>query len=320
MFPRNASHHHKHACHRKRVWLCGLAWIVCGSGCSGTAEEVALGIGGNDEGTLVIRAHGGVEAQEGIDSSVFSDGYAVRFDSVLLSITAFSLGHSEGGRNDGNTADLDVSPTVVELVPMPADLFRFEGLAARRWDLLGWRIAPPPEDAVVHSSAEAEAVEQMQQNRWSSLMRGQLIAPSGERYEFSVGFPLTIDYLDCVSGTDGGSGIVVPRNGVAEGEITWHLTHAFFDSFAEESKLRAESWVASANDQSFIDNAALATQQLANLRDRDDGLLLDPTTKLPVVYITAGDEAISTLEEFVTRARFGHFNGLDGFCQTEVSE
>jgi len=125
-----------------------------------------------------------------------------------------------------------------------------------------------------------------------------------------------IDYFTCTSG-DGTFGIVVPPNGVADAEITWHLTHLWFDSFAEDSAFRAESVAALWDGKNPVRTEDLARQDLGSLLGRS-GMPLRDSLGNPVIYIPPQEPGVDTLRGFVLRARFAHFNGLGGFCTTEI--
>ena len=270
------------------------------------AEEAgnALGLGGEGKGgELVVRAHGGKEAREGIASSAFVDGFAVRFTHFVLETS------------EGENASVASDPVLVELVPEPALLYRFPAVATGRWDRVSFKSRAAVAGIRQAAPIEERIVTTMVERAYSTYMEGELSSPAGQVYSFALGFPVDVDYMRCTSG-DGTSGVVIPRNGSVETELTWHLTHAFFDSFAENSSLRAEAWAA-AGSGSVIDGAALATQNLASLRGLD-GNLLDDTQGVPVIYIPPGGANTSTLLDFVLHARFGHFNGLEGFCQTDI--
>jgi hypothetical protein len=45
---------------------------------------------------------------------------------------------------------------------------------------------------------------------------------------------------------------------------------------------------------------------------------VDARAQPSVIYIPPQEPGVRTLRDFVLRARFGHFNGLGGACQTEI--
>ncbi|MEO0323821.1 MAG: hypothetical protein AAF447_12750 [Myxococcota bacterium] len=269
-----------------------------------------LGACGDDgSATIAVSAFALTEARTGISPEQSADGYAVRFDNVILAIEGF-YARTLGGLDAG----LDPSPVLVELVPDASELFRFEGIDARRWDDVGYTTAPPPADVRLAGDVDPELAQRMVDEGWSQLITGTMVAPDGAEFPFEFGFPVQITYTNCMSGTDGTDGIVTPVNGVAEVELTWHLTHLFFDSFAEDSSLRMEPFAAVYDGANPISIDDLSAQPLSGLQDRDGDLLTDGTGN-PVLYIPPPSGA-ETLREFVLNARFGHFNGLEGSCMT----
>lgn len=261
-------------------------------------------------GTVLVRTSGGVEAREGIAADRTIDGFAIAFDHAVLALDDFTV-----RTQLGDDARVMADPAIVELVPTSAETWRFEGVPAQRWDDVSYVTAPARADARRLGVDDAIA-DAMIANGWSSYYEGTLTAPDGAVFPFAFGFPVTARYLRCRSGTDGGFGIAVPENGTAEVEISWHLTHLFFDSYAEDSALRAEAMAASVSEGETVTLASLDAQPLASLRGLGGGPLRDDSG-FPVLYIPPAEGA-ETLADFVLAARFGHFNGLEGFCTTEL--
>ena len=109
--------------------------------------------------------------------------------------------------------------------------------------------------------------------------------------------------------------MVIPVSSAADYEITWHMTHLFFDSFVEDSALRVEPMAALWDGEAPLSVADLDVP-LGGLRAMDGGPLFDDLGN-PVIYIP-GMTGADTLREFVLQARPGHFNGLEGFCTTSL--
>jgi hypothetical protein len=261
------------------------------------------------EGRLVVRANGGVEAREGIAKERFADGYAVTYHHAILSVSAFHL-----RTKDGDDARIVATPTVVDLVPAGAELFAFDGIPSQRWDEVGFQ-SHAVQPGARNVNAPLELVQLMEARGYSFLQTGTLTSPDGRVIPFELGHAVDIDYFTCTSG-DGTYGVVVPVNGTAEAEITWHLTHLWFDSFAEDSAFRADAIAAVYDGTSPVRMEQLAGQPLGKLRGRDQKPLRDSNGN-PVIYIPPQEPGVSTLRDFVVRARFGHFNGLGGSCQTD---
>jgi hypothetical protein len=280
------------------------AWLLVL--CAGCVDADA-----GSTGRLVVRANGGNEARDGIARERFADGYAVQYEHALLSVSALAVAELDGER-----AQLDFTPVVVDLVPSAVTVAELHGLDARRWDDVGFRSAPPGE-GVRNQNAPPELVARMVSRRYSFLQTGTLTAPDGARIPFELGLPVAIDYFRCSAG-DGTLGFVVPANGTAEVELTWHLTHAWFDSFAEDSAYRAEAVAAVYDGVNPVTLEQLAQQPLAQLRGRDGQRLVDGSGN-PVVYIPPQEPGVRTLRDFLAHTRFGHFNGLAGACQSELT-
>jgi hypothetical protein len=262
------------------------------------------------EGRLVVRANAGEEARIGIAKARFADGYAVTYQHAILSVSAFHM-----RTMDGDETKVVAVPTVVDLIPTGVEVFAFEDLPARRWDEVGFK-SHAVQPGARNVNAPAELVQRMQTNGYSFLQTGTLTAPDGKVIPFELGHAIDIDYFTCTAG-DGTYGVVVPVNGTAEAEITWHLTHLWFDSFAEDSAFRAEAVAAVYDGTNPVRMEQLVTQPLGRLLGRDAKPLRDANGN-PVIYIPPQEPGVNTLRDFVVRARFGHFNGLGGSCQTEI--
>jgi hypothetical protein len=254
--------------------------------------------------------NGGVEARTGIEAARFADGYAVEYDHAVLSVSSFHL-----RTTDGDDAEISMPPRVVDMIPDPHQVFEVGDIPAQRWDEVGFSSAPVME-GVENLNAPEPLVRQMIERGYSFLQTGRLVAPDGTKIPFELGFPVSIDYFMCTSG-DGTFGIQVPPNGTKNAEITWHLTHLWFDSFAEDSAFRAEAVAAMWDGVNPVRTEDLSNQPLASLRTQDGAPLRDNFGN-PVIYIPSQDPGIETLRDFILHARFSHFNGLGGSCTTEI--
>lgn len=270
----------------------------------------ACGDGG--DGRIVVDAFALEEARTGIPATATADGFSARFDHVVLELEDFTAATRQGG-----DAGLVAEPVLVELVPDRAQVFAFDGVPAQRWNEVGFTTAPPPAGVRLANEIDPDLVERMVDEALSLFISGTITSPDGDEFPFELGFPVTARYFRCESGRDGTEGLVVPVNGIAEVEVTWHLTHLFFDSFAEDAALRLEPFAAVYDGVDPIDFDDLATQSLSDLRGLDGEPIFDDQGN-PVLYIPPASGA-DTLRDFVLAARFGHFDGLEGFCTTDVS-
>jgi hypothetical protein len=283
-----------------------MGWRALAAGALFGCTDPNLG----SEGKVRLYVNGGVEARSGIEAARFADGFAVEYDHAVLAVSSFHLRSSEG-----TDANVTMAPRVVDLIPSPQDVFLVGGVGAQRWDQVGFT-SEPPGASVLNVNAPQALVDSMIAGGYSFLQTGRLIAPDGTVIPFELGFPIRIDYFMCTSG-DGTFGLVVPPNGTADAEITWHLTHLWFDSFAEDSAFRAEAVAAVWDGVNPVRTEDLSAQPLARLTAADGSPLRDALGN-PVIYIPPQEPGVETLRDFVLRARFAHFNGLGGSCSTEV--
>jgi hypothetical protein len=264
-------------------------------------------------GTLSVRISGEEAAQrgypvgEGEDQIAFADGWTLEFHKVIVSLTHFNL-----ATDDGEEASLDVDSVVVDLHQGTPELWRFEGLAAQRWEEVGYRYSKPRADARVVNDVSGEDLELMQDEGYSLLI--EATAHSAERdVELRWGFPLAIDVLHCENGLDGTDGIVVRDNAVTSSEITIHLDHLFFDSYAtEEPALRFDAMAAM--------TPAGRPLMLGDLRGQENLSDLKSLTGVPLGLAYDPGSAFhpvpKNLEEYVIAAAetTGHWNG-EGHCE-----
>jgi hypothetical protein len=280
--------------------------VALSLGMTGCAET-------GSEGTLSIRvsgeeaAQGGYPVGEGEDQIAFADGWTLEFHKVIVSLTQFTL-----ATEDGEEALLHSDPVLVDLHQGTPELWRFEGLAAQRWDAVGYQYAKPASDVrVVNDLSEAD-VKRMQDEGYSLLIEATARKEDRE-VELSWGFPLAIDVQHCQNGLDGTDGIVVRDNATTSAEITVHLDHLFFDSYAtEEPNLRFDPLAETAPEDGPLLLEALAAQDnLSDIKGRNGqplGLAYDPGSAFHPVP--------TNLEEYVSAAAetTGHWNG-EGHCE-----
>lgn len=287
-------------------------------GVCAAALVAAMGCGDEDAapGVVTVSASGeeasreGYPVGEGADEIAFIDGWTIEFTRVIVSITGFEL----RGR-DGDAAVLDVDPVVADLHLGEPELWRFEEVPARRWDDVRYVYGAPGPGSRSVNGADGAVVAQMAAGGTSLWVEG--IAREGvDEVDFAYALDLNLVNARCQNGVDETDGIVVPENGIVDAEVTVHLDHLFFDSYAtEEPNLRFEPMAAAADGDGFVDLGALAGQPLADLRDRDGDPLLDGEGNR-VVYdpgpLPLGD---NTLGAYVRAAATttGHFNG-EGHC------
>jgi hypothetical protein len=267
------------------------------------------------EGTLRVRISGeeaalsGYPVGSGDDEIAFSDGWTLEFEKVLVSLTDFRLRAA-----DGDDADVEAGPVVADLHLGEPELWRFEDVPARRWDRVGYRYAPPTERARKANDVEDADITRMIDESYSIFIeatakKDDQIVP----LEFGFGFDVTM--TRCENGLDMTDGIVVATNAVNEGQVTVHLDHLFFDTFAvDDARLRFDAMAAMAPTSGRLTLDDLAKQNnLSDLRGTDG-------TPLELAYDpgSAFDPTPKTLEDYVVSAATttGHWNG-EGHCAYE---
>jgi hypothetical protein len=265
-------------------------------------------------GSLTVRASGeeaalsGYPVGEGEDEIAFADGWTLRFTHVIVSLTDFSLRTA-----DGDDAELDAEPVVADLHLGEPALWEFAEVPAQRWDRVGFRYAPPSDDARKANDVDEDALALMSEEGYSLLVRATA-EKDGQEVELEYGFPFEIDHDGCVSGLDETDGLVVPDGAAAEAEITVHLDHLFFDTYAvDDAALRFEAMAAVAPADGPLTLDDLAAQD--NLSDMVDtaGDPLDPYDPGSAFQPVPQD-----LRDYVIAAATttGHFNG-EGHCDYE---
>jgi hypothetical protein len=244
-----------------------------------TLALAACTSGGN--GSLTFFASGEEAAVTGYPAGdiAFVDGWTMTFDHVLVAVGSVML--------DGEEVAGD--QMIVDLHNGRTELFTEMGLAARRYEI-GYSLVVPDPAAFAQGPVDAEAMARMRAAGASIYIEGTASHPTHGEYTFEIVLPRTVVASACEQ-ADGTLGVVVPENGAAEGEITVHLDHLFFDSATdEEPRLRFEAWAAVAGADRRVTMDELATQELADLIGIDGEPLMDggelvayepPATGLP---------------------------------------
>jgi hypothetical protein len=251
----------------------------------------------------------GYPVGSGEDVIEFADGWTLEMRKVLVSFSDFQLRAA-----DGDDAALDPDPVVADLHLGEPELWSFEQVPARRWDRVGFRYAPPTSSSRAANDVSDEDIERMIEGGYSLLV--EAVAMKGDReIAIEYGFDMEVGHSRCVNGLDDTDGLVVPTNATIDAQITVHLDHLFFDTYAnDEADLRFDPMAAVAMDATVtLDD--LATQD--NLSDLV-GAEGDP---LDVAYDpgSAFDPVPEDLRAYVKAAATttGHFNG-EGHCDYEL--
>jgi hypothetical protein len=276
--------------------------------------------GGNDgssgSGSLRVQVSGEQAARDGYpvgsgdDEIAFADGWTLTFDKVLVSFSDFTLQTS-----DGADAELDGEPVVADLHLGEPELWRFDDVPAQRWDRVGYRYAPPTAKSRNANAVEPSDLERMEEEGYSLYIEATA-AKDSEEVMLQYGFPFTVRHTRCVSGIDETEGLVVSDGAANQAQITVHLDHLFFDSYATDAAaLRFDPMAAMAPESGPLTLSALARQD--NLSDLVDAgmqpldLAYDPGSAFTPVP--------RNLEQYVIAAgtTTGHWNG-EGHCAYDV--
>jgi hypothetical protein len=247
--------------------------------------------------------------QRGYPSHLFQDGWSVQFTKYLVSVGGFALTSASGERRTSSRH------LVVDLQKGDVELTGLEELPAGRWSA-GFEVRPPPDDAELPDGhVSAEDLARLRSRGYSYWLEGEAVKAGVGVYSFAFGFPVNARMVDCINGTDGTLGIVVPENSTAEAEITIHAEHMFYDRLGTHRgvQLRFEAFAATGGADKLITSEGLAQQQILDLRGMNGGELLDAQGK-PVIY-EPGAYEVKTLWEFVTQSIVdqAHLNG-GGVC------
>lgn len=277
---------------------------------------------GTPSGSVVVTLGGEQAAEQGWpfeadgETFGFEDGWAMQMDRVIVSVTQLSLAGA-----DGEVAAIDSDPVIADLSGGPVEAWRFDGVPARRWDDVSWRIGAPTATSRRVGAIDEAAVARMIDAGWSLLLEARVTHATHGAFEVSVGLPIEIDNVQCEE-EDGTLGLVVPAGSVASPELTFHLDHVFYDSLGErEPLLRFEAWAAAAGDDRVVTLDDLASQPLADLRGLDGMPLVDQAGASLAYDPGPTPLASPDLRAFAIAAitTVGHFQG-EGHCAYRVRD
>jgi hypothetical protein len=287
----------------------------------GALVGAAGGCAGDDAaapGAVRVRISGEQAAKVGYPFTVdgetvgFVDGWTLAFTKVVASVGGLRLRTASG-----DEASASVDHVVVSLTTDDPLAWTLEGVPARRWDRVSYRLIVPPAGARLLGGATEDDAARLRAAGATLLVAGTARRESGgETYTFELFSPDPVEAGACVSGFDGTDGVVVPAGGTADVEITLHLDHFFLDTLVGDAKMRFEAIAATADAERHVSFDRLAMQDLTDLRDTAGRPLVDESGA-PVVYDPGSTPlAAPNLREFVRVASrtVGHFNG-EGHCE-----
>lgn len=297
----------------------GLKWFAIASvGLWGACAESGSA---GDSGALAVTIGGEAAAEEGFpvgagESEIaFVDGFEVTFDSILVSVLELTVAE-EGAAGSSVTLD---APLVVELTTGSQEVGFWSGLRSGRYAAVGYTIGPVQAASTLLGEVSETDLAEMQAEGVAIWIRGS--ATDGtDTYTLDLRFAETVRQLDCVNGLDGTSGLVVTEGGTTTVDLTIHLDHLWFDTYAaEEANLRFEPWAATADADGHIELEFLSAQELGDLTDRAGEPLTTAGETLVVYDPGTLDLTSFDLESYVRAAAttMGHFNG-EGHCEYVV--
>lgn len=285
-----------------------LGGLITGCGDGSSTGEVRVDLSGEDAAVQ------GYPVGSGDNEIAFVDGFTLQFDKVLVSLENFELAGS-----DGSGANLAADAVVADLHLGEPEAWVFEGVPSRRWNDVRYVVTPPTINSRAVNAVTDQDLQAMVDGGYSLWIMGT--ASDGvDEYAFDLRFESRVVADACVNGIDETDGLVVPNNAVVRAQVTIHLDHLFFDTFAtDDGLLRFEPWAAVAGEDGSITLEDLELQSLSDLRDRSGGPLLDGEGS-PIVYDPGPlSLAANNLREYVIAAATttNHFNG-EGHCDYTV--
>lgn len=278
----------------------GLLLTACGDEASSGSGRLQVIVAAEE--TIVE----GLEPGDGDENIV--DGWSVAFDKFLLSVGVFEAAQSGGGERLSESA-----VTVLDLTKLPSSGFTladFTDVSATRYDRVSFGTPLPTSDAHRDSRVDESDFEAMVDGGYSHWVEGS--ATKGDVTKaFSWGISAPTAYSEC-GPEEGALGVVVPRGGTAQAELTMHGDHFFFDAFPEgvEHVSRRANWlvVADRDDDGTITLAELEESSAEELFSSDEYSLSGS-----IVPVENGLDWITAQAHTL-----GHFQG-EGECVAAVA-
>jgi hypothetical protein len=253
---------------------------------------------GSGTGSLEVFISGEEAAVDGypVGDIGFVDGWTLEFDVLTIAIHDFELRGA-----DGDDAMITGEPLLVDLTSGESLGWTFEGVPARRWEDVRYRIGP-----AVSGARELGDIDPAVRDRMTDEGLAIYVEATAEkdgtirRIEFAIA--ADVQHSRCV-GTDETDGLIVASNQQNEAQVTTHWDHLFFDSLAlDQANMRFDAIAAVATDETPITLEDLSAQRLADLE-----VLYDPaSTPLSEPTLRAMIEALAIT--------VGHFQG-EGHCE-----
>lgn len=247
-----------------------------------------------DEGELEVRIYGEAFIEEGIPAAEFADGWALQFDSFLISVGSVAVGPA------GEAPGLDELGYQVYDLSQPSMGLgqRVTGAAVPVGRQYATFVVRPDADAVASGVSEAD-LARLQDGGLALYVAGSA-TKEGVTKTFAWGFATNTSYSDCKSEAE------VEADQAATVELTIHGDHLFYDDLFSETPDVRFDLVAQAD----VDGDGEVTQ--AELLAVD----LRPLTNYQV-----GSTGIVDLWHFIEyqTGTLGHIDG-EGHCLSVTEE
>lgn len=251
------------------------------------------------DGTITATVYGEAFIEEGIPADVFVDGWAVSFDTFLVSIGNVAAQAGEGAPEVGSGAFY-----LIDLAqPSAGAGYRLTTLIAPpgRYDHYGYQILPAPN--ALPLNLQPPDILAMTAAGYSIWIRGSA-TKDAETKTFDWGFPLELTYAHCdLQGSVDGNDL--------RAEATIHADHLFYDDAVSEEPDVAFQLIADADAD---DDGAVTLDELAALDLRGEARYQVGSLETP-----AG-EPIINLRQYLEHqvVTLGHING-EGHCEDQLA-
>ena len=258
--------------------------------------------GDDPAGTITATTYGEAFIEDGIPADAVEDGWAVRFDSFLVSI-----GNPKAKAGEGGPEVRDDQLYVVELArPSSGAGYALASFAAPAgtYDHYGYQLRPAADAVAVNATAaEVTAMKAAGASIW---VRGTATKGADTR-TFDWAFPFTLTYAHCEMN-------VTIAGDEVEMQSTIHADHLLYDdAVSAEPALRFQLIADADGEDGTTPDGAITLAELAAVDIRGQaryqvGSLRDPR----------GD-AIVNLRQYIEHqvTTVGHING-EGHCEDVI--
>ncbi len=305
-----------------------LGWLLVAGACAGCGAKTDSTSGSGSRQVFVVPEDTVTKGLDpGADLDKVQDGWIVRYDRFLAVIGNFRAARSASPSDRVS----DPKIYVVDLVKTPESGFaiaRFDGIAADRWDKVGYDMPNASATALKAAVTSQADYDFMVKNGYSLYFEGHIDKMGGlacdpkdptnqakckkeEKISFKWGLPVGTAYDDCGPNA-GAAGFAVPSGGSAQVKPTIHGDHWFFSNIphgSAEITKRLAQWIANGDTDQ---NAETTLDELKKIKASD----LFPAAQY---NLSGGLVTVNTGYDYLeAEARsIGHFQG-DGDCATRA--